>query len=118
RTETALDTAARNLARHLPTTEDDLADVAYTLKVGRRGFEHRRALVCRTPEESVRLLEDSDARNIVSGVTRGQAKVAFVFPGQGVQQVNMGREIYETEPVYRAAFDEACDLFQPHLIDG
>jgi [acyl-carrier-protein] S-malonyltransferase len=40
-------------------------------------------------------------------------KVAFCFPGQGSQEVGMGRELAEAYPAARAAFDEgsaACGL--------
>ena len=35
------------------------------------------------------------------------AKVAFLFPGQGSQSVGMGREMYQTYPAARAVFEEA-----------
>src|SRR5215470_18939250 len=34
-------------------------------------------------------------------------KLAFVFPGQGAQYVEMGREVYSKFEEARAAFDEA-----------
>jgi len=38
-----------------------------------------------------------------------------MFPGQGAQQVNMGRELYDLEPVFRETIDRCCELLQPHL---
>jgi [acyl-carrier-protein] S-malonyltransferase len=35
------------------------------------------------------------------------AKIAFIFPGQGSQQVGMGKELAEALPVSRAVFEEA-----------
>ena len=39
--------------------------------------------------------------------------VVFVFPGQGSQYVNMGRELYEQESVFRQAFDDCAELLIP-----
>ena len=36
---------------------------------------------------------------------------AYLFPGQGSQQVGMGQEAFQRSPVARAAFDEADALF-------
>lgn len=38
-------------------------------------------------------------------------RVCFLFPGQGSQFPAMGRDLYQDEPVYRAAFDECAALF-------
>src|SRR6266568_444805 len=51
------------------------------------------------------------------GVFRGAGlpagKIAFLFPGQGSQFVNMGRPLHDREPVVRAVFDEADAVLAP-----
>jgi acyl transferase domain-containing protein len=58
KTVSALKQMATNLAAHLRQhPELNLADIAHTLRVGRREFAQRRAIVCRDNPEAVRLLE-------------------------------------------------------------
>ncbi|HSP77942.1 MAG TPA: type I polyketide synthase, partial [Myxococcaceae bacterium] len=93
RTASALEVATDQLAAHLREhPELPLADVAYTLQVGRRGFEHRRALVCRSTEEAAAALEARAPERMLSGARRaGERPVVFMFPGQGAQYVDMAR---------------------------
>jgi acyl transferase domain-containing protein len=57
RSEEALERACQRLANHLEShPELDLADVEYTLEVGRRRFEHQRAVECRTRQEAIEAL--------------------------------------------------------------
>ncbi|HEY0604225.1 MAG TPA: acyltransferase domain-containing protein, partial [Herpetosiphonaceae bacterium] len=35
--------------------------------------------------------------------------------GQGAQYIDMGRALYDDEPVFREAVDRCCDLLKPHL---
>jgi amino acid adenylation domain-containing protein len=54
RTATALDRAAEELADYLERhPELPLADVAFTLQMGRKPFEHRRAVLCRDLGEAL-----------------------------------------------------------------
>ena len=117
RTETALDAAADNLAKHLRMhPETSLADAAWTLQTGRRTFAHRRTLVCRNAEEAADALETRDPARTATSALFGQARpVAFLFPGQGSQQVGMGRELYAAEPVFRACVDECAEILTPLL---
>ncbi|MGF1675886.1 MAG: beta-ketoacyl synthase N-terminal-like domain-containing protein [Rivularia sp. (in: cyanobacteria)] len=117
KTESALETATANLANYLESHPDlNLADVAYTLKIGRQEFAHRRFLVCQTIDSATKLLKSSDSKDIFSHThTPTTRNVAFMFPGQGSQYVNMGRELYETQTVFRETVDNCCKLIKPYL---
>ncbi|MHC5730470.1 MAG: acyltransferase domain-containing protein, partial [Nostoc sp.] len=44
-----------------------------------------------------------------------EREIVFMFPGQGSQYVEMGRELYQTEPIFREQVDLCCQLLQPHI---
>ncbi|MFP5262671.1 MAG: SDR family NAD(P)-dependent oxidoreductase [Blastocatellia bacterium] len=117
RTRSALDAATANHAAHLRRNAGaSLADVAHTLRVGRRAFEHRRAVVCRGVEDLLAALDPLDAKRVMTGSQELRDRpVAFVFSGQGTQYAGMGRELYELEPAFRAQVDRCCDFLCPLL---
>ena len=117
KTTTALETMTRNLAEHMRQHEEEkLADVAYTLQLGRRAFSHRRMIVCKDREDAVRMLETGDSERVVTGRHDDAfVPLVFMFPGQGSQQVNMGRALYENEITYRETVDICCEILRPHL---
>nr|VFK31688.1 MAG: Acyl transferase domain-containing protein [Candidatus Kentron sp. MB]VFK75612.1 MAG: Acyl transferase domain-containing protein [Candidatus Kentron sp. MB] len=114
RTPTALDAMAIRLADALEQEQHGtrpLADVAYTLSTGRKGFEYRRIAVCKNREEAIAALRAPH----IPAPTIEDSSVAFLFSGQGTQSVDMGKEVYETEPVFREEVDRCCALLEPHL---
>jgi acyl transferase domain-containing protein len=117
RTETALATATANLAAHLETVaDDDLADVAWTLQVGRKVHEHRRAAVCRGAGHARQVLAGADPEWAATGFTPARGtKVAFLFSGQGAQYAGMGRGLYAAEPAFREQIDLCSERLQGPL---
>jgi len=117
RSRAALDANARALADHLRANPDlPLADVAYTLKEGRRGFDKRRVLVAETATEAAELLEAGDPRRVFTHDRLGEApEVVFMFPGGGAQYAGMARDLYETEPVFADWMDRGLDHLEPQL---
>ncbi|RYD37394.1 MAG: acyltransferase domain-containing protein, partial [Verrucomicrobiaceae bacterium] len=109
RTPAALDAMSARLANHLETQSPDLADVAHTL-TGRRAFPVRRTVVAADLAEAIAKLRD-EAKTATAPATA--PRVAFLFPGQGSQYVNMGREIYDSEPAFKEAVDECATLLRP-----
>ena len=117
RSTEALDLATSDLARYLKAnTTLDLADIAFTLQVGRRSFNHRRMLVSRDLNDAIGGLESMDPTRVLTQTTSQENQsVLFMFPGQGSQYINMGRELYEAEPVFRQELDRCFELLNPQL---
>ena len=116
KTEGALDAITNNLSAHLAQCTDQLADVGYTLSVGRRAFSQRRVVLCRDREQALAALRGEDGAYVLSGVARErQPSLALLYPGQGAQRVNMGRGLYESEDVYRQAVDHCATVLQELL---
>jgi acyl transferase domain-containing protein/pimeloyl-ACP methyl ester carboxylesterase/acyl carrier protein len=117
RTPAALDAATDNFLAHLKANPDvNLADAAYTLQVGRRVFPHRRMLVCRDVDDAIQALETRDSKRVITKHVEAKASpVVFMFPGQGAQYVNMGADLYRTEPVFQKEIDHCAKILTPHL---
>jgi len=117
KTDTALETITGNLLGHLKShPEANLADVAYTLQVGRRAFNQRRTLVCSSVEDAVSALETFDLKRVLARAGEpGEYPVMFMFSGQGSQYVQMGRGLYDNETVFRRHVDECAELLKQQL---
>ena len=117
RNEAALAGNLERLGQHLAAhPEADLADVAHTLQVGRKAFKHRAYVVAQGASDAATAIEKRDPKRILHGTPRdAEAKVAFLFSGQGSQYVGMARDLYDSEPVFRAAVDEVADLIADEL---
>jgi acyl transferase domain-containing protein len=117
KSESALERAFENLTAHLDTHPDiNLADASFTCQLGRHSFPFRRAWVV----DADRVTARGDSRHKDTGFLSGVAavpvpRVAFMFSGQGSQYVNMGRELYEHETVFRESMARCAEHLQEHL---
>ncbi len=117
RSATALEALSANLAAHLAAHPDlDLADVAYTLQVGRHEFDHRRALVCRSRDEALTALSGAAPERVMNATQPNRDRpLVFLFSGQGGQYLGMGQDLYRDEPTFRHWVDRCAELLRPHL---
>jgi amino acid adenylation domain-containing protein/non-ribosomal peptide synthase protein (TIGR01720 family) len=117
RTPAALEEATDRLALHLrENPEQPLADVAHTLRVGRRRFTHRRVLVCGGREEAAAALEARDPARIRGAAAEWDGReVVFLFPGLGDHYGQMARGLYEAEPVFREEVDRCAEILREQL---
>jgi acyl transferase domain-containing protein/acyl carrier protein len=117
KTDSALEKATTNLVEHLKqNSELNLADVAYTLQVGRKHFNYRRAVLCRDIDDAVTILETRDPEKILTVYQEHtEQPVVFMFSGQGSQHPNMALETYKTEPAFRKQIDFCSEFLKPYI---
>ena len=90
-----------------------LADMTWTAGVGRSHFARRAGLVFRDAaslREGLNGVLDADLGPEPRGMPRPPAppRTAFVYAGEGSEQIGMGQDLYQAEPVVRALLDR-CD---------
>ncbi|WP_323860008.1 type I polyketide synthase [Xenorhabdus szentirmaii] len=106
--------------------EQPLADIAYTLHVGRNEMDYRYSLVCHDHANAITVLD-----NCLSRTSQGQENIAgafasssaatlssalvFMFSGQGSQYAGMMRGYYEQESRFRAVVDQCATILRPLL---
>ncbi|WP_055526380.1 type I polyketide synthase [Streptomyces graminilatus] len=109
----ALREQAERLLAHADARPDlTPADLGLSLTATRTAFEHR-AVVLGTDREELQsalasLAVGESTPAVVTARARTEGRTAFLFAGQGSQRLGMGRELYETYPVFADAFDSVC----------
>ncbi|WP_414520853.1 type I polyketide synthase [Umezakia ovalisporum] len=123
RTGKALEELVINYTHHLESyPELELADICHTGNTGRSHFHHRLALISSNKSELITKLKDFTAGQEVPGLFSSQVsnntsspKVAFLFTGQGSQYVNMGLQLYQTQPTFRQILDKCDEILGRYL---
>jgi acyl transferase domain-containing protein len=121
RDEVALRAQAERYADWLATpAEVDWADAVGTAALHRTHFAARASVSARDAAEAteaLRALGEGRSHGAVSlGTARERGgKLAFLFTGQGAQQLGMGRALAESCAAFRAAFEDVCGQFDALL---
>jgi acyl transferase domain-containing protein len=112
-----LEKASHALSEYLAChPELSLIEVAYTLQVGRRPFDYRQMLLCNSRDEAIQVLNGTAPQKVKTAIaSEGESSIVFLFPGQGTQAVNMGRDLYERFAIFRRVVDDCCEQLKPVL---
>jgi acyl transferase domain-containing protein/acyl carrier protein len=97
-----------------------LADLCFTANTGRAHFPHRLAIAAEGARDmSDALRAYADARTTTGAAVAQLAgdapKIAFLFTGQGAQYAGMARQLYATQPTFKAALDECASILASEL---
>ncbi len=112
RSQGALTQLAARYAETLGRSDADLGDICFTANSGRAQFDHRAVYCGATRAEMQQALLD---RPIAEGFKHGTPEVAFLFSGQGAQYAGMGKELFETHPVFRRAIEQCATILKGEL---
>ncbi|WP_319420823.1 hybrid fatty acyl-AMP ligase/type I polyketide synthase [Pleurocapsa sp. FMAR1] len=97
-----------------------LGDICHTANTGRTHFNHRLAIAVKSKTQLQNKLANFSVGQL-KGIAHGEAsnsnqnQVAFLFTGQGSQYVNMGYQLYQTQPVFKKALDQCADILDSYL---
>ena len=109
KSEPSLNKRKQDLIEYINSRPDsDIRDVAFTLGTGRNHMLHRSFIVASGPEEigyGKQKFTDGKKNNLVS-------KIAFMFPGQGAQYINMGKDLYDKNKTFRKILDDCFGIFR------
>uniref|UniRef100_UPI000AB965BF SDR family NAD(P)-dependent oxidoreductase n=1 Tax=Streptomyces niveus TaxID=193462 RepID=UPI000AB965BF len=119
KTEQALRDQAQQLRTYLELNPGLRTDrVAHALATTRAQFQYRAVVLGTDHQAFDRALGTLTLGEPSPALVRGMphpGKTAFMFTGQGAQRAGMGRELYDTYPVFRDTFDEVCATLDRHL---
>ncbi|VXD21207.1 polyketide synthase type 1 [Planktothrix serta PCC 8927] len=123
KTSKALEELTIDYVNHLQNNPElELGDICHTANVGRSHFNHRLAVIASNKIELTTKLKNLAAGQEVTGGFSGQIsshtgspKIAFLFTGQGSQFVNMGWQLYQTQPTFRKTLEQCDEILRPYL---
>ncbi|MEB3341934.1 SDR family NAD(P)-dependent oxidoreductase [Okeania sp.] len=122
KTETALADLVNSYENYLEAeNNDELADICYTANIGRNDFSHRLAFITSGKPDLLEKIKQYKQGEEVTGICSGKitsqttTKIAFLFTGQGSQYLQMGRELYNTQPTFKEAIDKCNEILGKYL---
>jgi acyl transferase domain-containing protein len=126
RDDDALAALAERYRRHLSANDSqlpELADVGFTANAGRAQFRHRIAIIADTTAQLReclgQYLRGEPSRDVqVATASVRSPHVGFLFTGQGSQYAGMARQLYDTEPGFRADLDRCDEILREELNPG
>ncbi|MBF2019678.1 MAG: acyltransferase domain-containing protein [Hydrococcus sp. C42_A2020_068] len=120
KTDEALVQLAERYEKHLAANPDlAIGDICFSANSGRSHFQHRLSVLASSTAELCDKLAAFSAGQGAAGLFKGTVtdppKIAFLFGGQGSQYIGMGRQLYETQPTFRAALDKCAEILHSYL---
>ncbi|MEO6694449.1 MAG: acyltransferase domain-containing protein, partial [Ignavibacteria bacterium] len=120
KTDNALKQYVKDHIEFFESENEKLEDICYSSN-NRAAHNHRLAVVCENISDLKNHLNNyKDGKNsfdIISAATKlnHQPKIAFLFPGQGAQYIGMGKELYDTNSLFRKTINRCDEILRDYL---
>ena len=121
KSKTSLQTLIQRYEDYLADESLNFADICFTANAGRADLTHRLAIVASSHQEArdkLNAYTRGDTReDVFAGMVVGTAspEIVFLFTGHGSQYLQMSRQLFETQPTFRAALTECEELLNVQL---
>ncbi|MBS1518088.1 MAG: SDR family NAD(P)-dependent oxidoreductase [Bacteroidetes bacterium] len=121
KSDNALRELAEKYLKFISGKNINAEDICYTANSGRTSFSHRLAAVISSKESIIGQLENyingKNSPGLLKGITKTNhiPKVAFLFPGQGAQFIGMGKELYDSHPLFRSIINRCDEILRDYL---
>jgi acyl transferase domain-containing protein/predicted O-methyltransferase YrrM len=95
----------------------DLGDICFTAHTCRSHFQHRLSVIGASNEQMRERLAAGLETTALSQerVQTHPPKIAFLFTGQGSQYINMGQQLYKTQPTFRKTLERCDEILRDYL---
>ena len=109
-----LDSLRKKYIQYLNENDSvSLDDMCYTLSVGRKMFKERFGLRFKSKAELINKLNENFIHdNFINKYDNINKRLVFMFPGQGAQYLNMGRELYHKEKEFQKILSSCFKIFK------
>ncbi|MEM9507577.1 MAG: aminotransferase class I/II-fold pyridoxal phosphate-dependent enzyme [Cyanobacteria bacterium P01_E01_bin.35] len=101
-------------------TDLSLQDICVASQRQRSHFNHRLTCIAKSKEHLQQQLSAFISNQEIAGlevstVNRQSQKICWLFTGQGSQYVAMGKQLYDTQPVFREALNRCAGILESYL---
>jgi acyl transferase domain-containing protein/ubiquinone/menaquinone biosynthesis C-methylase UbiE/acyl carrier protein len=120
KTPEALKALTARYQEYLENNPMDIGDICYSANTRRTHFDYRLSIVGDSLLSMSRqcqsfLTDTPDPLYTAGKVKKGKNVIAFLFTGQGAQYIQMGKQLYDTNAVFRDALDRCHTILEAHL---